>query len=109
MKSRTGFSYESKEVRRAFQALARRAVPPEKIVKCLREGVDATGKRLVTSQGEVVDRFEEPDTRERREHLVLAAKLAGYFVEKSELEVQQEVSAGAPSERRVGRERNRLP
>lgn len=90
---------ESKEVRRAFQALARKAVPPEKIVQRLREGLDATRTRPVISQGKVVDMFEEPDTRERREHLVLAAKLAGYFVEKSELEVQQEVGAGTPSER----------
>jgi hypothetical protein len=73
---------ESKEVRRAFQDLARKAVPAEKIVQRLREGLDATWVHQDGKRGEV----EEPYFRERREYLGLGTKLGGYYTEKREIE-----------------------
>lgn len=86
---------ESKDVRRAFQELARKAVPAQKIVQRLREGLDATWVHQDGKRGEV----EEPYYRERREYLVLAAKLGGYYTEKREIEA--EVKTDAETRERV--------
>jgi len=76
---------ETGDVRRAFQQLARRAVPAEKIVERLQEGLDAT---WITRQGRgrKATRIEEPYFRERREYLMLAAQFAGYYTPKQVIE-----------------------
>ncbi|HKH99707.1 MAG TPA: hypothetical protein VJ999_11415 [Candidatus Sulfotelmatobacter sp.] len=78
---------ESKDVRRAFQQLTRKAVPAAKIVKRLREGLDATWVHQDGKRGEV----EEPYYRERREYLILAAKLGGYYIEKRDIEAELKI------------------
>jgi hypothetical protein len=90
---------ESKEVRLAFQHMARQAVPVEKILVRLSEGLDASRVRPVISGKEVIDTIEEPDYRERREYLVLAAKFGGYYVEKSEVDLNGEINVRTPRER----------
>lgn len=75
---------ESTDVRRAFQELARKAVPAEKIIKRLREGLDATWKHQDNKRRTVT----EPYFRERREYLVLAAKLGGYYVEQRQIDAE---------------------
>jgi len=89
---------ESKDVRRAFQELARAAVPAAKIALRLQEGMDAIRIKPVVSGKDVIAKIEEPDYRERREHLVLAAKFGGHYVDKSELDVTEETNV-SPSER----------
>ena len=87
---------ENVSVRRAFQELARKAVPAGKILKRLKEGLDATwvhqdGKRGKTS---------EPYYRERREYLVLAAKLGGWYIEKKDIEAEVKVDEADLAARR---------
>ncbi len=89
---------EGREVRRAFQELARASVPAEKIVQRLQEGMDAVRSKPVVSGNKVIETIEEPDYRERREYLTLAAKFGGHFVDKSELEVSGGVDV-SPNER----------
>jgi hypothetical protein len=68
MAEKAAIKIENKDVRRAFMELARQAVPTEKIMQRLREGLDATKVRAIVRGKKVVDRFEVPDYRERREY-----------------------------------------
>jgi hypothetical protein len=87
MAENAGAKIETGDVRRAFQQLARRAVPAEKIVKRLQEGLDAT---WITRQGRGRKAvcIEEPYFRERREYLMLAAQFAGYYLPKQLIEAE---------------------
>lgn len=65
-----------------FQELVRREIPPELVVKRLREGLDATTTKVATFEGEITDEAEYVDHGERRAHLELAAELGGYAEKK---------------------------
>jgi phage terminase small subunit len=90
---------ESKDVRRAFQELARDAVPTAKIMQRLAEGLDAVRIKPVIRGKTVIDTIEEPDWRERREYVELVTKFSGRYVEKSEIDISGEVNIGDPDER----------
>ena len=75
---------ENLNVRRAFQELARKAVPAGKILKRLKEGLDATWVHQDGKRGTSV----EPYYRERREYLILAAKFGGFYTDKKDIEVK---------------------
>lgn len=76
---------ESLDVRRSFQELARKAVPTEKILTRLAEGLDATWVYQDNKRGK---KIAEPYFRERREYLILAAKLGGYYIEKKDVDAE---------------------
>jgi hypothetical protein len=99
MAAKAGDKIESKDVRRAFQELARAAVPTEKIMERLREGLDAVKLKPVVRNNKVIDTIEEPDYRERREYMELAARYGGRYIERSELGLDGEVNVGDPDER----------
>jgi hypothetical protein len=87
-----GAEIETPEVRRALQKAIRAAIPPEKIIQRLAEGLDAEQSQVLTLGGVNNMRTEvlkSPDFRERREYLKLAAEYGGYHVQKQEIEVQQ--------------------
>lgn len=90
---------ESRDVRRAFQDLAREAIPAEKIMERLREGLDAVKVKAVVRNNKVIDTIEEPDYRERREYMELAARYGGRYVDRSEIDLSGEVNVGDPDER----------
>ena len=75
---------ESPDVRRTFQELTQRAVPMEKILKRLQEGLDAHW----TYQDNKRRTVREVYFRERREHLILAAKFAGYYIDKRDIDLK---------------------
>ena len=99
MAAKAGDKIESKDVRRAFQELARAAVPTEKIMERLREGLDAIKLKPVVRNNKVIDTIEEPDYRERREYMELAARYGGRYIERNELDLSGEVNVGDPDER----------
>ncbi len=85
MADNAGIAIENPDVRRAFRELARQAVPAEKIVKRLAEGLDAMETKFFQEKGEVTASRDVIAWGERREYLELAAKFGGYFVDKSEV------------------------
>ena len=87
---------ENLSVRRAFQELARKAVPAGKILKRLKEGLDATWVHQDGKRGTSV----EPYYRERREYLILAAKLGGYYIEKKDVDAEVTVNDADVAARR---------
>lgn len=80
---------ETPNVRAAFQRAVRAAIPESKIVGRLSEGLDAEHSRPVISGKEVIDTITEPDYRERREYLSLAAKFGGYHIDKHIVETEE--------------------
>jgi len=99
MAAKAGDKIENKDVRRAFQDLAREAIPAEKIMERLREGLDAVKVKAVVRNNKVIDTIEEPDYRERREYMELAARYGGRYVDRSEIDLSGEVNVGDPDER----------
>jgi phage terminase small subunit len=89
---------ESRDVRKAFQELARAAVPTDKIMERLKEGLNAVKLKPVVRNNKVIDTIEEPDYRERREYMELATKYGGHYIERSELELSGEIN-GDPDAR----------
>lgn len=87
---------ETKQVRQAFQSLARKAIPAEKIVERLKEGLDATWVHQDNKRGTIA----EPYYRERREYVILAAKLGGYYVEKKDIDAEIKVDDAEATARR---------
>lgn len=76
---------ETPEVQKAFRQLVRKAIPEHRIIERLSEGLDAEHKTPVISGKEVIDWNVEPDYRERREYLELAAKFGAYYIERKEI------------------------
>jgi hypothetical protein len=99
MAEKAATKIENKDVRRAFMELARQAVPTEKLMQRLAEGLDATKVRAIVRGKKVVDKFEVPDYRERREYAWLVAKFSGQYVERSEVDLNAEVDIAEPGER----------
>jgi phage terminase small subunit len=87
---------ESLDVRRSFQELARKAVPTEKILKRLAEGLDATWIHQDNKKGTVAEAY----FRERREYLILAAKLGGYYIEKRDVAAEVRIDETELADRR---------
>jgi hypothetical protein len=99
MAAKAGDKIENKDVRRAFQELAREAVPTEKIMQRLAEGLDAVRQKPVVRDKKIIGTIEEPDYRERREYMELASRYGGRYIERSELDLSGEVNVGDPDER----------
>ena len=70
-------SIETPSVKAAFARLVRRAVPAHKLAQRVAEGVDATKSSYVSTK-DGVQTFTDPDMRERREYLKLAAEWGEY-------------------------------
>jgi len=66
------------EVREAFQQLLDEHLPPEKLVRCIVEGLDATQVKFFSRQGDVIETVFLADHRVRLLFLVLALKLKGW-------------------------------
>jgi hypothetical protein len=79
--------------------LARAAVPAEAIVERLREGMKAVRIKPVVRNNKLVDTIEEPDYRERREYMALAARYGGHYVERNEIDLSGELNVGDPEQR----------
>ena len=65
------------EVKKAFEELLVERIPPEKLVRCICEGLDATRIKLYRD-GDVVEAIETPDHRVRLMFALLALKLKGW-------------------------------
>jgi len=99
MAAKAGDKIENSDVRRAFRELARAAVPADLIMERLREGMNAVRLKPVVRDKKVIDTIEEPDFRERREYMALAARYGGHYVERNEIDLSGEVNVGDPDER----------
>jgi len=66
------------EVRQAFQELLDEHLPPEKLMRCIVEGLDATQVKFFSREGDVIETVILPDHRVRLLFLVLALKLKGW-------------------------------
>ena len=71
---------ETKDVRHAFAALMREAVPPERIAKAISEGLDAMETKFFSSEGSVTDSRDVIAWSERRAYAELAAEYGQYHV-----------------------------
>jgi hypothetical protein len=68
-------------VRLALQEVVRDAIPPEKIVQRLVEGLDAMDTVVAKYKGKITDKLAVVDLGTRLHYIDLAAKMAGYYVE----------------------------
>jgi len=66
------------EVREAFQVLLDEHLPPEKLVRCIVEGLDANQVKFFSREGDVIETVVLPDHRVRLLFVVLALKLKGW-------------------------------
>ena len=72
------------EVREAFNELLDEHLPPEKLVRCIVEGLDATQVKFLSREGDVIETVVLPDHRVRLLFLVLALKLKGWDLPPAE-------------------------
>ena len=78
---------ETRDVKEAFAALIREAVPPERIVKVISEGLEAMETKFFAEKGVVKDERDVISWPERRQYAELAAEYGGYHIpEKGERE-----------------------
>jgi len=66
------------DVREAFEELLDEHLAPEKLVRCIVEGLDATQVKFFSREGDVIETVVLPDHRVRLLFLVLALKLKGW-------------------------------
>jgi len=71
---------ETPEVRAAFAAVIRKQIPPEKIARRIKEGLDAKETQFFQRGGIVTDSREAVSWAERRQYAALAAEFGGYHV-----------------------------
>jgi hypothetical protein len=69
---------ETPALREHLMQLAHITIPEAKILARLAEGLDATGIKFATHEGEITDFVECVDFETRRKYLELAAEWAGY-------------------------------
>ena len=69
---------ETVDVQRAFAALIRERIPPERITKAISDGLDAMETKFFSSEGEVKDSRDVIAWTERRQYAELAAEYGGY-------------------------------
>ena len=79
------------EVRQAFQELLDESLPPEKLVRRIREGLDATQTKLVVRSGRRTEAHVIPDYRVRFLYVVLTLKLKGLDIPPAETHEPMEV------------------
>jgi len=72
-------------VRLALQEMVRQAIPPEKIVQRLVDGLDATNTVFAKHKGKITDQLTVIAWNTRLLYIGLAAKMAGYYVEGQDL------------------------
>jgi hypothetical protein len=66
------------EVREVFNELLDEHLAPEKLVRCIVEGLDATQVKFFSREDDVIETVVLPDHRVRLLFLVLALKLKGW-------------------------------
>ena len=82
-----GHNIERGQVREVFAELIRAAVPPERVVQLIREGLGAMETKCFLHEGRVIYSRPLVNFTERRHYAELAARFGGYYVEKNEIEV----------------------
>lgn len=65
-------------MREAFNELLDEHLPPEKLVRCIVEGLDATLVKFFSRERDAIETVVLPDQRVRLLFLVLALKLKGW-------------------------------
>jgi phage terminase small subunit len=83
-------------VRLALQEVVRDAIPPEKFVQRLVEGLDAMDTVVAKYKGKITDKLAVIAWDTRLRYIELAAKMAGYYVEDEALTVD-DLSQGLES------------
>jgi len=73
------------DVREAFEELLDEHLAPEKLVRCIVEGLDATQVKFFSREGDVIETVVLPDHRVRLLFLVLALKLKGWDLPPAEV------------------------
>lgn len=71
---------------RAFCEVIRRAIPVERLVQRLNEGLDAVEVKVAAYEGKITDQRKFADYGERRAYAELIVKLGGHFVPTSRIE-----------------------
>ena len=71
-------------MREAFNELLYEHLPPEKLVRCIVEGLDATQVKFLSREGDVIETVVLPVHRVRLLFLVLALKLKGWDLPPAE-------------------------
>ena len=71
---------------RTFCEVIRRAIPVERLVLRLNEGLDAVEVKVASSEGKITDQREFVDYGERRAYAELIVKLGGHFVPTNRIE-----------------------
>jgi hypothetical protein len=78
---------ETRDVKEAFRQMMAQAIPAEKIVERVKEGLSSTKVIYGTNLGRIVDTKEIPDYSERRKYAMDAAQFSGRWNPKAEVEV----------------------
>lgn len=73
-------------VERAFGEVIRRAIPVERLVQRLDEGLDAVEVKIAVFEGKITHQKAFADYGERRAYAELIVKLGGHFVPTSRIE-----------------------
>ena len=77
---------ERARVKKAFEGIIQQAVPIEKILERLAEGLDATETKVFMHEGGVIYSRPLVNFTERRHYVELAARYGGYYVNRQEVE-----------------------
>jgi hypothetical protein len=73
-------------VERAFGEVIRSAIPVERLVERLNEGLDAVEVKVASFEGKITDHKAFADYGERRAYAELIVKLGGHFVPTNRIE-----------------------
>ncbi len=73
-------------VERAFGEVIRKAIPVERLVQRLDEGLDAVEVKVASFEGKITDQKKFADYGERRAYAELIVKLSGHFVPTNRVE-----------------------
>lgn len=86
---------ETPDVHEAFRDLVRKAIPAERLIQRLSEGIDAMETEFAKFEGNISDSRETVAWSERREYLKLAAQFGGYVPkEQADIVVPVQVVIG---------------
>lgn len=85
-------SIEGPGVRELFQTIARCWIDPELLGKRIAEGLNANETKFFQYAGVVTEQIDVVSWSERRQYAELAARFAGYHVDKQEVEVKHGLS-----------------
>ena len=73
-------------VERAFGEVIREAIPVERLVQRLNEGLDSVETKIATFEGKITDERTFVDYGQRRAYAELIVKLGGHFVPTNRIE-----------------------